>query len=313
MVDSMQSMFDYQKQFGSRFRDYDNPEPEEFGRLILCLYEEISELQSMIPWKPYRSFQKEDTKSNKLEGVVDILKYLIELSLYLGLTWDEIQKMFYTKSSVCEYRYKQEFLTKFDNIALVDIDGVLTNYPQGFLQELDLLLPDCYDLDRSFCTTRLKMFEISNEIGVTYKDLREAKHHWRESGGYRRLSTRYDWVTSDLKKLGFQVVLLSNRPFHRYKRIWGDTLEWLVKHGIEFDGLMFAEDEKIDIFEIFDIDKIKLVVEDDPSQIIKYCEGGLKVLVPEYPYNTETRVSGVDLFSRRDTFINLVRKISDGK
>jgi len=298
IVDSMELIFDYQKKFGSNFRDYNNPNPEEMARLILCLYEEIGELQALIPWKPHRKNQVDGTFSSKLEGVVDIFKYIIEIALYLGISWEELKRAFYTKSSVCECRYKQEFLLEFDRVAMVDIDGVLTNYPQGFLSSIGYCSP----------VKSLKMIDLSNEIDMEYSKLREYKHHWRENGGYKKLETKHDFVPRDLKNSGYKVVMSSNRPFNQYRRIWGDTLEWLVEHNIPFDSLYFSE-EKVDIFSQIQKSNIHLVVEDDPSQIQKYSNEGMTILVPRCSYNQDLLCEGVYFFSDRPEFLSILESL----
>lgn len=268
----MKKMFELQKKFGKHFRDYPS-DINEKKTLILAIQNEIHELLDTLPWKDHRKWQIEK-KENQLEELVDIFKYWIELVMAFGFEWDDIEREFYRKSAVVEQRYKQEFINKLENVVIVDIDGVLSDYPFGFTKMM-------FGKEVS----SLKTNDIIRELGIDYQTYREVKEMWRTNGGYKKLNVDLvgksivNWLRSK-----FSVVIVSNRPFHKYKSIYADTLEWLVENEIPFDALLFAESEKVDVLKHISREKIVFAIEDDPAQIEIYKHNNIPVVAPNRLY-----------------------------
>ena len=293
MRDKIKAMFLEQKRFGIKFRDYDKFEQHEFNNLILSTLDEVHSLLNTTSFKQHRKSDIETIKSNQLEELVDILKYWMELVLYLKFSWGDIEKEFWRKSAVCEQRYKQEWIEKLENYVIVDIDGVLTNYPFGFTSSITAIEPK-----------KLKMFDLSSELSIPLKTLKFKKHEWRQNGGYAKLGVNIDGidVVKFLKNFGYKIVLLSNRPVGKYKRIYADTMEWLDNNDIPYDALLFTDDEK-GLKSI--VKNAVFVVEDDPTQIQVYQTMGKIVFVPEKPYNGDIDMPNIYKYC---DFVNFKKK-----
>ena len=127
-------------------RNFFNPEtirdnPEKFQQMnnfyCLAAHREISEALDTVPWKIHRKEHKPEVRSNTLEELTDVFKYLMTLFQLHGFTPEEIETAYYRKSAVVEQRHLQEMvrnLQEESRIAAVDIDGVLADYPRSFVE-----------------------------------------------------------------------------------------------------------------------------------------------------------------------------------
>jgi len=85
------------------------------------------------------------------------------------------------------------------------------------------------------------------------KEREEAKRRYRQSGAKATLPVLPGAV--ELVKLirdrGLKVVLLTNRPYAEYYRIYPDTLSWLNDNGFEYDGIVWARDKGLEAVKQF--------------------------------------------------------------
>ena len=291
----MDDLFVIQKKFGKNFRNYPS-NIDEKKTLILAIQNEIHELLDTLPWKDHRKWQQEK-RENQLEELVDIMKYWMELVMAFGFTWEDVKKEFYRKSAVVEQRYIQEFLKKYEKVIIVDIDGVITDYPNGFT--------NIYWGN----VNSLKSKDIQKELGITSIEYREIKEEWRKNGGYGELPPNNAGIeiVRKLKRKGFQIVFVTNRPVHKYKRIYADTIQWLDNYGIEYDALIFKDDEKIDALKQIDKNNIIAVIEDNPDRVVEYQQLGMDVFVPMYKHNKHLK--NVHFYNNSNEFFKKFKEI----
>jgi uncharacterized HAD superfamily protein len=231
----------------------------------LCLSREVMDALSERDWKIHR-----DEGSTKLFGrnhlmeLVDVFKYWMCLCQLDGYTPSDIYSAYYDKSHVVENNYRQEFITKFrslNNIAGIDIDGVLCEYPDDFIsfanETLGKNLP-LKPLDS----------DLGSYLGLSRKEYLDLKHLYRLSGRKRTLKVK-DGAKEfllELKKNGYSIVLLTARPCDKYADVYVDTVEWLRLNEIPYDAIIYGEakEEKL-LKEFDDLNRISFFLDDEFS------------------------------------------------
>lgn len=110
------------------------------------------------------------------------------------------------------------------------------------------------------------------------------KGEFRESG-IKRDALVINGASQMLQTIAkkYKVILLSSRPYKQYRRIFADTIEWLRKNQLYYDALFFEEDKREWVYSHYD--KIAFCIEDDPNQVVKIANSGIKVFMPLYQYN----------------------------
>jgi hypothetical protein len=230
---------------------------------ILYIISECNDLLQQIDWKKHWKTRKPVIKSNVGIEIIDIQKYLWGLSYILGIDSDEFMSLYDLKSVEVESKWHQEImmetLAKKDSVCIIDIDGVLAPYPDYFISWVRK------NYDKSFS---MKSDPLEYE---------RYKHLYRELGAKRTMpfiTTSRD-ALNELRRLGYTIVLLTNRPYNTYHRIYSDTIEWLRSSEMSYDYIFWAEDKKI--LSINDKCKcIKFVVDDRKETCNEFRQAGIK-------------------------------------
>lgn len=278
-----------QKQFNTRFfedlgLDLDNMSLSDKVKWAKEFYfhinKELTDLIDCLPhWKMHYKHDLETDryiKSNLKEEFIDSLKYLMGLGQTLGISYDDIITVYEEKSKVVQQKYDQSRI--FDQlrnkeIIIFDIDGVINNYP------------DCY-LDWVESQTGIRyngMDDIKLKLDIeTYEKIKE---EYRTSGAKRTQYVVEDAVSTmqKLKELDETIILYTTRPVGQYKRIYSDTLYWLKKNKIPFDAIFWSDLKKEDIYKL-DLN-IKFIVEDDVDNTRFFNHEGYKVYLIDKDHN----------------------------
>jgi len=239
---------------------------------LLSLSTECSEALSTLPWKLHRKYDSKDRnyRYEFLTELIDIQKYLWGLMQIWGVAIEEFIEMFKTKTYEVEKRWVQEFeLLGIENekkVCVIDIDGVLNNYPQCF-----------YDwVGGKF---DLSLHELTATAHASFKE------KYRLSGAKRlqKVNLESKEALKLLKKQGYTVVLLTKRPYQYVRRIVSDTLWWLDKNDIPYDYIFWSQGKP----KAFILDKItdmRFAVDDSFDSCAEFHEAGVKT----YWFTTNT-------------------------
>ncbi len=232
---------------------------------LLCVNSECMEVLEQLNWKHHKPNDITDVNSkNILIELVDIQKYLWGLMNIWGIDYLEFSKAFREKSFEVEKSFSQNFelgdIKKSEKVCVIDIDGVLNDYPNCFynwVRDHFKMEPDDYAKDR-----------IKHE---------EYKKQYRLSGAKRFLEPNKESIIAlhKLKELGYTIILLTNRPCNEYKNIVSDTFYWLDENSIPYDYVFWAKDRKI-IGIIDKVDKIDFIVDDNIDTCIDFENYGIK-------------------------------------
>lgn len=241
---------------------------------------ELTDLVNCLPhWKMHYKYDvhaNDYIKSNLKEEYIDCLKYFMGLGQVLGISYDDITDIYRAKTEVVEQKYKQAKIfeqLRDTEIIIFDIDGVINNYP------------DCY-LDWVAEKTGIRydgMDDIKSKL--TISEYETIKEEYRVSGGNRNQPFNSQTIDTmqKLVEMGETIVLYTARPVSRYKRIYSDTLHWLKKNKVPFEAIFWSDLKKEDIYKLGL--KIKFIVEDDMENAKFFNHEGYKVFLMDWDHN----------------------------
>lgn len=258
---------------------------------VLHVEGELHELLGETSWKMHRQTLDPVVRSNVLEEWVDCFKFLLGLANVWDFSPEELEEEFVRKTQVVEYRYGMEqrlraISPNSQKVVGVDIDGVLSDYPDVFCEWVVQNFPaEVSGGDLPFLAT------LKEELGA--KRYHELKDSYRESGAKRtqRVREGAKALLDGLRAEGFSVVLLSARPYWRFSRIYADTLEWLDAGGLRHDAVLFHQEKHRKIVESFP--DLLAMVEDDPSIASEVTAVGIPVVLVTNQLNKSRVVEGV--------------------
>jgi dimeric dUTPase (all-alpha-NTP-PPase superfamily) len=102
LVDSLEHIFELQRKLTERIAPAGVLDTEE-GRIqwvlnyVRALQQEIAELVDSLPWKWWAHYQAFDLQNAKVE-VVDIMHFVIAIAQALGMTAEDLYRMFCQKN-----------------------------------------------------------------------------------------------------------------------------------------------------------------------------------------------------------------------
>lgn len=265
----MRDLFDIQREFTDHFltdqRGHSASELTEEEKLelvkeyVLHLHQELSSILGSTSYKMHRKPMDRLVGPNILEEIVDTVKFSLGLWHIVGGSWEDFERVFREKSEVVSWRYKQDKdieALRSQEVAILDIDGVLAQYPRPMLDFMEersgIPLPD--------------LPTAKEQLGlVRYEELKEM---YRLSGVKASLPIveGAKELIEYLRSKGHPVILISARPYERYLRILTDTLSWAKKNGLVFDALYFDEEKSLKIARRFP--RVHLFIDDSLGQIL---------------------------------------------
>jgi phosphoglycolate phosphatase-like HAD superfamily hydrolase len=150
-------------------------------------------------------------------------------------------------------------------VVAIDIDGTLGDYHTHFLSFAeDWLGYDAhaempvYDGSEPFSAWCEDAFAISIEV------FRLIKLAYRQ-GGMKRTMPILDGAQKlcwDIQDAGAELWMTTTRPYLSLDNIVPDTVEWLRRYHIEYDGMLFDEDKYAQLAARIHPDRVILVLDD---------------------------------------------------
>lgn len=122
-------------------------------------------------------------------------------------------------------------------VCAFDIDGVLNYYPKTWVDYLNRVLNANFkDLNEA-------------KRAIPYKTYKDLKWAYRESGEKAHLEVRAGAkeVLDRLHNMGYQILILTSRPFKEHKTLFKQTVDWLNAAGLHYDGIIFGEEKYVEV------------------------------------------------------------------
>lgn len=118
-------------------------------------------------------------------------------------------------------------------VCYLDIDGVLNLYPQCWIDYINMKL-----------NRKIETLDEAKKV-LSYRTYTDLKREYRESNYKRSLKIRKgaDSFSHFLKRNGYKIVILTSRPYEEHPGLVNGTVEWLEKHHILYDELLFERNK----------------------------------------------------------------------
>ena len=146
-------------------------------------------------------------------------------------------------------------------VVAIDVDGTLGDYHGHFAKfaagYFGRPLPRTYDGG----------VEFHEALGIPLHEYRAAKLAYRQ-GGLKRTMPVFPGAGILLRQLRqvAEVFITTTRPYLRLDQTDPDTREWLQRHGMEYDGLLYDEDKYERLTEIVDPTRVVAILDDLSEQ-----------------------------------------------
>lgn len=222
---------------------------------IIHIVKELTEALDTLKFKMHRKEEVEFIRSNTVEELIDVQKFLWGLFQIHGVDYEELVSEYWRKTEVVKQRFQQEFcvkeLSKHEKVVAIDLDGVLCEYPGYWLKYLNSQLSTDY--------RTLEDAKRFTDI-LTYEKI---KSQYRQSGeemNVPAIEGAKEFLEA-LKSNGYMIVILTSRPYKRYYRLFADTITWLKNNQMPYDSILFDEQKNMKILK--ELPNLKWMVEDN--------------------------------------------------
>lgn len=245
------------------------------GKMILGTMEEVVSLQQLVTqYKRHILSEPELVAENVSDKVADLLKYAVCLAQLHGVTPEQLVDSFHRKTAVVYDKARGErlrnTLRRDSKVVCVDLDDVVCDLTPwtGKLAELRGAAP---------------MNERTLTLVESHKD--EFYRH----GKFMSLKPISGAAAAlrEFKAQGFHIIVITARPQWQYPRLYADTLQWLARHGIPHDLILFDKDKAEAIYQFVRPAWPLFFVEDHPRNAMGLADIGVDVLLFDCPHNQD--------------------------
>lgn len=177
----------------------------------------------------------------------------------------------------------------------IDIDGTLGDYHGHFISFARGWLgrqspPHPYDAS-------VPMHKWLGCSKITYRQMKLA---FRRGGLKRSMPCDVDAATlcRRLRERGALVIICTSRPFLSLENVEPDTVEWLRRNRIQYDGIISGEHKYRDLRTMYGADRIVGVLDDLPEMAEQARRCGLPAYLRSRPHNRHVewpRVSDLEM------------------
>lgn len=253
---------------------------------VLGMMSELDELLRTTVWKPHRSRDVKPNDAQTRDELTDLYKYWVSLCIVWGVSPQQAIQDYWRKSMVVRQRFAQELVEELHGpIALVDIDGVLADYFNGFLDWFSRAYPHWSHKARRLRDEKPEWFK-AGHFDLDASAWADVKHEFATEHGFMRLDPLGDahGFLKSLRDHGYTICLVTSRPIDKYPTVFGDTVQWLNHHGMCFDVVWWTDD-KARLVALNNIrDQVAFAVDDDPTYVDQYQAFKIKTFHRWVPY-----------------------------
>ena len=199
-------------------------------KYILSMHKELSEVLDGLDWKEHRKDNQPQVRSNIIEELIDVQKYVWGLMQIWNVDVEEFISEFEKKTFVVNERWRMEKYILGDKIIVCDIDGVLYQHDKNFREWIEQAKPHMKDSSKK-------------DNALAWE---ESKWEFRDSEQHRYGDAYKENIQAlnELKNKGWDIVLMTYRPKKVFTSLEYDTLYWLKANGVPYDKLIWAAYEK---------------------------------------------------------------------
>jgi hypothetical protein len=279
---NLKDIFDRQTAQQRNWYDPDRLTSERRAELTkelgLGLYEEVQKLVRRVDLSRYHVLMSPPAPEAEqvAHDAVGAFKMLVALAALHGVTPDMFSEEFTRVSRVVDDKWRgqnMELSAEID-VLLCDLDGCVADWTTAFAEHLGFAggkAPDGFDFNAP--------------------SLEPHKDEFDRSGGYRRIKP----IAGAIETLrlfqgyhpSFRLVIVTARPYQRFKRVYSDTLEWCERVGLKHDHILFLRD-KAEAVRRMAPARILGFVEDRAKHAIEVALTGTTVFKMPFPASQES-------------------------
>ena len=156
----------------------------------------------------------------------------------------------------------------YKKVISIDIDGVLNNYPQCWIDYVNMYLG--------------RLYQTKNDIklALTEKLYQEIKDEYRNSG--YKINLPVDRMAVEiidtLKYKGYYVIVVTSRPIFNknYPTLYNITKQWLCNNKINYDYIYYKYQKEFILDGRFEI---HLHIDDELEDAIEFARRNINVLL----------------------------------
>ena len=186
-------------------------------------------------------------------------------------------------------------------VVALDIDGSLGPFHANFLEFAERWLgrpmPGAEEINPGLPLWR--------HMHITKTTYRQVKLAYRQGGAKRWMPVfpGASDLTRKIRRAGAELWICTTRPYLRLDNIDPDTREWLSRHKIQYDCVIFGDDKYDELVRQVDAKRVVCILEDLPELVERAVHLGIEnVLLMDQPYNRHyigndkvvTRVKSLD-------------------
>jgi 5'(3')-deoxyribonucleotidase len=166
-------------------------------------------------------------------------------------------------------------------VVALDIDGTLGDYHGHFLR----FAQDWYGRPMPLAEDNpgLPLHKFMKTSKSTY---RRCKLAYRQ-GGLKRSMPVYGGaseLTRHIRKHA-EIWICTTRPYLSHNNIEPDTMEWLRRNRIQYDGVLYGQHKYAQLIQEVGLERVLLVVDDLAELVVDARRRGLLAVIRDQPYN----------------------------
>ena len=160
-----------------------------------------------------------------------------------------------------------------EKVCGVDIDGVLNYYPDTWVQFVN-------DKTGSHFATLTEV-----KATLSYKSYKDLKYEYRECGIKAELEVRAGAkeLLDELKRRSYRTMILTSRPFDEHISLFKQTVSWLDKNQLQYDGIIFGENKYVEI--LTQVPNLRFFIDDHRYHAMQVSKWGYPAFLVNTIYN----------------------------
>lgn len=274
---SLQARWEGQAEYNALIQSVQTEHEANWGDVyLLGMMGCVDGLLDASGWKRHRTTSRKPMlRDNIARHLADMTKYLLSLWRHYGFTLTDILQVLEERETELMMELRAEFFPPSGRDVIVfDLDGTVADFRGGFAEWWGR-------------TDNVASLHADIDNGVRYNDYENTKTAFEVQGGYERLPAYPDAIAllKAERSRGAFLFCTTARPADRFERVREDTLNWMRKHGIYPDAIVFGRDERIIQLLRLRRDNRIVMLEDDPTLAMRAVGSGIATMLRTQPYN----------------------------
>lgn len=169
-------------------------------------------------------------------------------------------------------------------VVALDIDGTMGDYFESLFTFAEMWLGRGW---QTWAFTYDGTTKLARHMGIGDEEYRAMKLAYRQGGGKRMMPIipGAHMLSHALRREGVEVWITTTRPYNRFDSTDPDTREWLRRHDVYYDHLIYDDDKYARLLESVDRERVVAVLEDLGDNYDRAEQLGLRPILAGSKYN----------------------------